>query len=87
MISLNVRRVVCDGVRDPEVNELQLPFDKDEVGRLEIRVHNLLVVNDLDSLKHLHLVQAGAIRSASEGIIQKCEEVIGNGEEGQTCCQ
>lgn len=54
MIPLDIRRVVRDGVRDPEVDELELTFDEDEVGGFEVGVNDLLVVDDLDCLEHLH---------------------------------
>ena len=33
MISLNVGSVICNGVCDPKVNQLELPTDKDKICR------------------------------------------------------
>lgn len=64
MVPLNIRRIVRNGIRNPKVDEFQLALDEDEVGRLKIRVHDLLVVNNLDGLKHLGVVRTYAIGSA-----------------------
>lgn len=53
LISPDVGRVVGDGLGDAKVDELEATFDEDKVGRLEIRVNDVLIVNDLDRLEHL----------------------------------
>lgn len=53
LVAPDVGRVVRDRLRDAKVDELDLALDEDEVGRLEIRVDNVLVVDDLDGLEHL----------------------------------
>mmetsp|Transcript_3107 Transcript_3107/g.7331 ORF Transcript_3107/g.7331 Transcript_3107/m.7331 type:complete len:281 (+) Transcript_3107:456-1298(+) len=47
-------RCVClHGLCNPKVKELQLTLDKDEVGRLEVTVHNALLVYRRHRLEHL----------------------------------
>lgn len=53
VISLDVRGIVRNCIGNAEVNEFQLTFDQNEVGRLKIRMYDLLVVDNLHSLKHL----------------------------------
>ena len=53
MISLNVSSVISNGVCDPKIDQFELTADKDEVCRLEVRVHNLLLVDHMYGLKHL----------------------------------
>lgn len=53
MISLNVGGIVRNGIGNTEINEFQLTFDQDEVGRFEIRMNNFLLVYHMHGLKHL----------------------------------
>jgi len=53
MISLNVGCVVRDRICDPKVNQFELSPDEDKVCRLEVRVHDFLLMDHLHGLKHL----------------------------------
>jgi hypothetical protein len=53
MISLNVSGVVSDGICDPKIYQFELPADKDEIGRLEVGVHDLFLMDHVYGLKHL----------------------------------
>ena len=53
MVSLDICRIICDSVSDPEVNQLQLSFHENEIGGLQVRMDDLLVVYHLDSLQDL----------------------------------
>lgn len=53
MVPLNIRRIVRNCVRDAKVDQLELAFDKNEVGGLEVRVDDLLFVNHVHRFEHL----------------------------------
>ena len=53
MVTLDVGGVVRNRVRNAEVDELQLTLHQDEVRWLQVGVHDLLVMHDLDGLEHL----------------------------------
>ncbi len=53
MIPLDICRVIGDGIRNTKVNQFQLSLYKDEVGWLQIRMHDFLLMDDVDSLEHL----------------------------------
>ena len=46
-VPMNVDGIVCDGFRDAKVDDLELPFDQDEIGRLQIRMNDILVMHGL----------------------------------------
>lgn len=52
-LPLDVRRVVLDLLGDAEVYELQDALDEEEVGRLQVAVHDALLVHSVDGLQHL----------------------------------
>ena len=56
MISLNVGGVIGNCICDSKVNQFQLPPDENEICRLEVRMHNLLLMDDMYGLKHLIVV-------------------------------
>lgn len=53
MISLDVSSIICDGIRNTEINKLQLAPHKNEICGLQIRMNNLFLVDDVNGLKHL----------------------------------
>lgn len=53
MVSLDVRGIICNGIRNAEINQLQLTFYQYEVRWLEIRVDNLFFVKNMHGLQHL----------------------------------
>lgn len=53
MITLDVRRVICNGICNTKIDQLQLALYENEVGWLEIRVDDLFLVDHLDGLEHL----------------------------------
>lgn len=53
MISLNVGGITRNSIRNTEVNQLQLAFDEDEIGRLQIGMNDLLFMYNMNCLKHL----------------------------------
>jgi hypothetical protein len=53
MIPLNVGRVIRNSIRNSKVNKLQRSLHQHKVGWLEVRVDDLLVVDDLDRFEHL----------------------------------
>lgn len=53
MISLNVCRIIRNRIGDPKVDQFELAFHENKVGRFEIRMDNFLLMDDMHSLKHL----------------------------------
>ena len=53
MVSLNVGGVISNGICNPKINQFELSTDKDEICRFEVRMHDLLLMNHMYSLKHL----------------------------------
>ena len=53
MVSLNVGSVVGNGICDPKVDQLELSTDKNEIRGLEVRMHDLLFMDDMYGLEHL----------------------------------
>lgn len=53
LISLNVDRVIGDGFGDTEIDNLQSALDKNEIGRFEIGMNHVLLMDSFDSLQHL----------------------------------
>jgi hypothetical protein len=58
MIPLNVCCIIRDCICNPEVNQLQLTFDKHEICWLEIRMDDLLVMDDLHRLQNLSILRS-----------------------------
>ena len=53
VVTLDVRRIVCDRICNPKVNQLELALDQDKIGRLQIRMDDFFFVNNMHSLQHL----------------------------------
>jgi hypothetical protein len=53
MVSLDVSSVIGNGIGNSKVDQFELSTDKDEISRLEVRMHNLLFMDNLHGLKHL----------------------------------
>lgn len=53
MISLDVSSVVGDGICNTKINKLQLPPHENEVCRLQIRVNDFLLMDNVNGLQHL----------------------------------
>jgi hypothetical protein len=53
MVSLDVGRVIGNGIGNSKVDQLELSTNKNEIRGLEVRVYDLLFVNNLHSLEHL----------------------------------
>lgn len=53
MISLNVCSVIRDGIGDTKVDQFQLTTNEDKICRLQVRMDDLLLVNDVHCLQHL----------------------------------
>lgn len=69
-----MRGAVLQGLCDAEVDELEAPLDKQEVGRLEVPMHNAVLVDQGDRLEHLLPVQAHAVhrqQAALGGVLGK----------------
>lgn len=62
MLSLDIGRVVRDGLRNTKVDELEGTFDQDKVGRLEVGMNDFLVVDGLDGFEHL-VMRVQAVRN------------------------
>lgn len=78
-LAMDVDRLVgLDGVCDAEIDELQLASDKDEVGRLEVRVHDVVLVDRLEALEHLLPVEAhkGRVQSGRLGVLSFSHEDV-----------
>lgn len=52
-IPMDIDGVICNGFSDSKVDDLELPFDQDEICRLEIRMHDVLVMYGLYRFQHL----------------------------------
>lgn len=50
---LDIGRVVRNGFGDPEINEFERTLDENKVGRFEVGMDDLLVMDGLDGFKHL----------------------------------
>lgn len=50
MVALNVGGVVGNSIRDSEVNQLELSSDEHKIGRLQVRMDDLLLVNNMNCL-------------------------------------
>jgi hypothetical protein len=53
MVSLDIGRVIGNGIGNPKVDQLELSPDKNEIRGFEVRVYNLLFVDNLHCLEHL----------------------------------
>jgi hypothetical protein len=53
MISLNVSGIIGNGICDPKIYQFQLSADKNKIRRFEVRVHDLLLMDNVYGLKHL----------------------------------
>ncbi len=62
------RRVRLDGLGNAEVDELQLPLHHEEVGGLEIRVHDARLMDRVDRLPVSALRVVGLSGSVGYGI-------------------
>lgn len=56
MVSLDVGRVVGNGIGNPKVDQLELPANKNEIRGLQIRMYDLLFMDNLHGLEHLVIV-------------------------------
>lgn len=57
---MNIHSVIrFNGISDTKVDELEGTLNKDEVGRLEVRVYNVVVMNRADALEHFFPIVAG----------------------------
>lgn len=65
VVSPDVDRVALDLVRDAEINDLEAPPDENKVGRLEIRMNDAVVVDNLNALEHL--MRQGQYQRAQRG--------------------
>jgi hypothetical protein len=75
MVPLNVGSVVGDGICDPKVDQLELSTDKNEIRGLEVRMHDLLFMDNVHGLEHLV-------------IATHTSALVGKGiKKDTTCCQ
>lgn len=55
MVSLDIGGIVRDSVGNPKVDQLELTTDQHEIGRLQIRVYDLLLMDNMYCLQHLQI--------------------------------
>jgi hypothetical protein len=48
-----IRRIITHPLRNPKINQLELSLNHQKIRRLQIRMHNLLLMNRLHSTQHL----------------------------------
>ena len=53
MLTMNVGGVVGDSIGDAKINELNLALDQNEICWLQVRVYNLLFMDNLYRLQNL----------------------------------
>jgi hypothetical protein len=53
MVSLDVGSVIGNGIGNSKVDQLELSTDKNEIRGLEVRMHDLLFMDNLHGLEHL----------------------------------
>jgi hypothetical protein len=54
VIPLDIRRIVRNSVCYPEIDQLELSAYQHEIGRLQIRMDDLLLMYHMHRLQHLH---------------------------------
>ena len=61
VLPMHIHRVILDRVGDTKIDNLQPALDDQEIGRLEIRVHDAVFVDGLHTLQHLTPVMTGEV--------------------------
>lgn len=53
MVSLDVGRIVGNGIGNPKVDQLELSANKNKIRGFEIRMYDLLFMDNMHGLEHL----------------------------------
>ena len=53
LLPMNIRRVVLNRLRDPEIDQFQHAADEEEVGRFQIGVHHPFFMDGIHRAQHL----------------------------------